>query len=199
MTSPTSRTTELARKLGLLYQIVETNVTFEKKEARQEEMDRMLSGFAHYCADQLHLRQTAASAGKEPPPAVTLGMAWRNGWLSREEAKTTAMVRRDLFNLSDILVLTDKMTIGIQATTGGNIPARKKKINTEARANAITWLSEPHRKLQIWGWRELQGGKVKWQPRVVEVVLVAGKLEFMEHPGANDNLQTARVAWGLLL
>jgi len=199
MTSPTSRTTELARKLGLLYQIVETNVTFEKKEARQEEMDRIKGEFQRYCNDMANMRQTAALQGKEPPPVVTLGMAWNNGWLAREEAKTTAMVRRDLFNLADILVLTDRMTVAIQATTGGNLPARKKKINTEARANAITWLSQPSRKLQIWGWRELEGGKLKWQPRVMEVMLVAGKLEFEEYPGSNENLQLARLAWGLLI
>ena len=199
MTSPTSRTTELVRKLGLLYQIVETNVTFEKKEALNEELMRCLGDFQKLADDVLRARQGASFGGPPAPAPITLRAAFTEGWKQRAEAKVTAMVRRDLFNLADILVLTDRMTIAIQATTGSNLPARRKKINTEARANAITWLSQPSRKLQIWGWRELEGGKLKWQPRIMEVVLVAGKLEFMEYPGTADNLQDARLAWGLLL
>jgi len=204
MTSPTSRTTELARKLSLLYQIVETNVRFEKKEAVGEELSRCLGVLREEVESVARLRQQFACGAPVPagyvcPAQMSLSQAFFRGWNARAEAKTTAMVRKDLFNLADILVLTDKMTIAIQATTGSNLPARKKKINTEARANAITWLSQPSRKLQIWGWRELEGGKLKWQPRIMEVVLVAGKLEFMEYPGTADNLRDARLAWGLLI
>ena len=80
--------------------------------------------------------------------------------------------RRDLLGFIDILVLCPPTAIGIQATTGGNVSARVKKICTQRSNEARYWLNCSGR-IEVWGWKKYAkpvNGK-RWRPRIVDITL----------------------------
>ena len=78
--------------------------------------------------------------------------------------------RRDLLGFIDILCLSGPYTVGIQATTSGNVSARVKKICNERAKPARAWL-EAGNIIEVWGWKKYAkpiNGKW-WRPRIVPV------------------------------
>ena len=79
----------------------------------------------------------------------------------------------DLFGFIDLIALTGTI-VGLQITSGGNVPARVKKILHKRTYNAIAWL-ESGGEIEVWGWRQLlvkRGGKRKiWKPKIVKITL----------------------------
>ena len=83
-----------------------------------------------------------------------------------------ARVRQDLFGIIDILGISGDYTIGIQTTSASNVSARVKKAkDNEALA---LWLSHPHRKFLVHGWR--QSRTRRWKCREVELFLRGGEI-----------------------
>ena len=86
--------------------------------------------------------------------------------------------RRDLFNIIDIIALTDTGILGVQSC-GSSFSAHWKKLTEDEAENTRNWLNTPGASLEIWGWRKLRSrlksGKVgkgmRWQPRVEPVTL----------------------------
>lgn len=77
--------------------------------------------------------------------------------------------KQDFLHIIDVIAIDKKNTIGIQIC-GNDFKAHDRKICIEYRDNALEWLANPHRTLELWGWRQLlvkRGGKAKvWTPRV---------------------------------
>lgn len=95
-------------------------------------------------------------------------LGWRAEVVERFIPQTKT--RRDLFSCIDILCITDSETLGVQATSGSNVPARLAKIRGLDAARA--WL-RGNRKLWVVGWRRYakrEGGKL-WRPIIREVTL----------------------------
>lgn len=94
--------------------------------------------------------------------------------------------RRDLLGFIDVLALHEKRLrihsgaiiapgiVGVQVTGGGNLAARRTKILTERRDQALRWLYCGGG-IEIHDWRKValkRGGKRKvWRPRIVELTL----------------------------
>ena len=83
-------------------------------------------------------------------------------------------IRQDLFGIIDVLVLDPSDTLGIQCC-GTDFKAHVEKLTVEKAQESLDWLSSPHRKLQIWGWRKVKlkrGGKAeRWSPRIMYVTI----------------------------
>ena len=63
-----------------------------------------------------------------------------------------ARIRKDLFGFIDLVAITDKKTVGVQATSTGNMGARERKIL--ATPAAKIWAAAPDREVLIIGWRK---------------------------------------------
>ena len=74
--------------------------------------------------------------------------------------------RKDLFNIIDIIVLTDRV-LGVQAC-GLDVQGHVKKISENP--NTIDWL-KTGAGLELYAWRKVKlkrGGKaIRWKPRVI--------------------------------
>lgn len=79
--------------------------------------------------------------------------------------------RLDLFNFIDILAISDTETLGIQATSTGNMSARVSKILENPYAPL--WLAEASRRIIVIGWRRYAKAKDRklWRPTLKEVTL----------------------------
>ncbi len=75
----------------------------------------------------------------------------------------------DYGHIIDLIVPHKLGTLGIQVC-GEDFAKHNTKITVEYRDNALEWLAEPHRTLELWGWRKLKvkrGGKAMiWTPRI---------------------------------
>lgn len=82
--------------------------------------------------------------------------------------------RQDMFGIIDVLAINSEGDLGIQCCAG-SVQSHLTKLLEEKNQECYDWLSCPHRRLEIWGWRKLlkkRGGKVKyWAPNIVEIVL----------------------------
>lgn len=76
--------------------------------------------------------------------------------------------RRDLFNIIDIIALTEKGIMGVQSC-GQNFSAHDRKILSEPMS--LKWMKSGGQ-LMLIGWRKVKikrGGKaVRWSPRIKE-------------------------------
>jgi hypothetical protein len=84
-------------------------------------------------------------------------------------------VRRDLFNIIDVLALDPQRgVVGIQSC-GQDFAAHERKLVEERAQETHDWLSTPGTSLELWGWRKIKlkrGGKAeRWAPRVKEITL----------------------------
>ena len=79
-------------------------------------------------------------------------------------------IRRDLFNIIDIIALHPvRGVVGVQST-GQAFAGHMTKMTKDKREECMAWLKTPGTALELWGWRKLlkkPGGKARtWQPRV---------------------------------
>jgi hypothetical protein len=82
-----------------------------------------------------------------------------------------ANIRKDLFGFIDLVAMNDMRLIAIQATSGSNLSARRKKIINESAANARLWLE--HGEIEVWAWRKLKkkrDGK-HWHPVIEHITM----------------------------
>ena len=63
-----------------------------------------------------------------------------------------AQIRKDLFGFIDLVAILGEKTVGVQATSTGNIGARIKKIL--ALPVARRWVEAPSRTLLVIGWKK---------------------------------------------
>lgn len=123
-------------------------------------------------------------AGKSPTQR-TLQECRRRGWHAGvvERWNPHARVRHDLFGFADIVAITCDLRnapgpppvgpqlVAIQATSGGNVSSRMKKV--AARREADAWVAAGGR-VEVWGWRSRKvkrGGKaVRWAVRIMRLV-----------------------------
>lgn len=94
----------------------------------------------------------------------------KEGWLVGSVEKYNFFIhqRSDLFNIFDLVALKDKTTMGIQATSTGNINARVAKIKASPNYEIV---KKAGWKCEVWGWSK-KGKKNKrktWQCKVVEL------------------------------
>jgi hypothetical protein len=101
--------------------------------------------------------------------------------------------RRDLFGFIDIVAVTGRRIIGIQATTGDNGSKRVDKIMDECSVQARKWLLSGG-EIEVWAWRRLADkhpspgcftptGRQKishWQPRITAIDLSAFETETLD-------------------
>ena len=79
-------------------------------------------------------------------------------------------IRRDLFNIVDVLALDpERGFVGVQSC-GQAFAAHERKMLEEHAQECIDWLSTPGGSLELWSWRRIKlkrGGKaMRWSPRV---------------------------------
>lgn len=96
------------------------------------------------------------------PTARTLKMLREQGWMCDvvEKWNAYAKVRIDLFGVIDIVAICGGVTAGIQATSGSNHSARRRKIEGEVKAKR--W-QEAGNELWIVSWSKKEN---RWRPRV---------------------------------
>ena len=107
------------------------------------------------------------------PTQRTLKECKARGWEAQVVEKFNWVTKRrhDLFGCIDIVAITDRGILGIQATsnlTGGNGSTRLKKILAEPRM--LAWLKAGAR-LEVWAFakRGPRGKAKRWTLRAVEV------------------------------
>jgi hypothetical protein len=84
-------------------------------------------------------------------------------------------LRRDLFNIIDVLALDPQRgVVGVQSC-GESFAAHERTLLEVRAQECIDWLSTPGTALELWGWRKVKlkrgGVAMRWQPRVREFTL----------------------------
>lgn len=107
------------------------------------------------------------------PTARTLVECRKRGWDAQvvEQTIPRTFIKRDLFGVIDIVAITERGILGIQATSGGSgggHSARVAKIRKEPRV--AKWLATGAR-LQVWSWAKQgpRGKRKVWTLRVEEI------------------------------
>ncbi len=94
-----------------------------------------------------------------------------------------ARINIDLFNIIDVISLTERGVLGVQVC-GYDFAEHKSKIMHEEAENTVKWLSTPNTELLLIGWRKLKvkrGGRAMvWKPRIADITLQNKKLIFNE-------------------
>lgn len=90
------------------------------------------------------------------PTALTLRQLRADGWTAEvtERWNPHAQVRHDLFGIIDVLAVRSGDTLGVQATSVSNVPARVRKI---AESEHVGVLREAGWGLEVWGWAKKAG------------------------------------------
>jgi hypothetical protein len=106
------------------------------------------------------------------PTQRTLALLRKEGYTAQVVERWIPQSRKrlDLFGVIDIVACSQDGILGIQATSGTNVPARVKKAMSEPRLES--WLLAGG-KFEVWGWRKT-GKKSKrklWNVRKVEITL----------------------------
>ena len=113
------------------------------------------------------------------PTQRTLALIRKQGFVAQvvEHIVPRTFIRRDLFNIIDILAINTTYTIGIQTTSGSNVSARiAKAIESE---QLRLWLSVPSRRFIIHGWRKLKSSR-RWECREIELTISGDGFEITE-------------------
>lgn len=92
------------------------------------------------------------------PNKLTLDALRIAGWVAApvEQWVPHTAIRRDLFGFLDILAVKGVVTLGIQATSRGNVADRMKKVMTHENFPAVAiagW------KVEVWGWDKQKMGR----------------------------------------
>jgi hypothetical protein len=106
------------------------------------------------------------------PTQRTLELFRKNGWTVAivERWNPHARVRQDLFGFIDLVVLDATSIVGVQATSGTNHVARRKKILAEPRAKlwlqhgGLIWIVS-------WAKKGKRGKRKTWQYRMESIKL----------------------------
>lgn len=87
------------------------------------------------------------------PTARTLDECRKRGWICQvvEQTIPKLFIKRDLFGVIDVVAVTPRGILGIQATSGTNHAARMDKALSEPRLRA--WLAAGAR-FEVWSWRK---------------------------------------------
>lgn len=114
---------------------------------------------------------------KKSPTARTLERQRKEGWTAQvvEKWNAHARVRIDLFGCLDVVAIGNGI-LGVQATSGSNLAARRTK--SAAEPKLLTWLASGGR-FQLWGWRKLKKSN-RWEVRRVEGVRAGEGIEWVE-------------------
>ncbi|MDH5183638.1 MAG: hypothetical protein OEX12_07060 [Gammaproteobacteria bacterium] len=99
------------------------------------------------------------------PTQLTLKKLRKEGYLAAvtEHWNPFAKIRQDLFGFVDVLGVSEKGTIAVQATSYSNMSARVKKIEDH---DNLRWVREAGWQIEVWGWHKI---KNRWQVRVVDI------------------------------
>jgi len=104
------------------------------------------------------------------PTQRTLARLRKDGWTAQvvERWNPYAHIRQDLFGIIDILAIRKDEILGVQATSGSNVPARVKKSLEEGRESLERWLLAGGH-YEVWGWakRGARGKRKLWTVRRV--------------------------------
>lgn len=102
------------------------------------------------------------------PTSRTLDALRGDGWIVEvvERWIPGANIRRDFLGVGDVLAMRADALLLVQCTSDANISARISKAKIEPRLR--TWLADPSRGFEVWGWSR-RGGR--WECRKVPVVL----------------------------
>lgn len=103
------------------------------------------------------------------PTARTLAYLRAAGWPLVQVVEhwvPGARIRRDLFNIVDVLAVGPAGILGIQVTSGANVSARLRKIMSSP---ATPVLLAAGVQLVVHGWRKAASGR--WQLRAVPITL----------------------------
>lgn len=78
--------------------------------------------------------------------------------------------RVDLFGCIDVVAVSEKGTLGVQATVRGEISKRVRKIVEECHEAAKQWLMAGNR-LSVWGWQKMgpKGKRQVWTLKEREI------------------------------
>lgn len=86
-----------------------------------------------------------------------------------------AGIRQDLFQIIDIIALDPvRGVVGVQSTTGQQMPDHRRKLLEEKAQATRDWLTTPGTSLELWGWRKVKrrrkdgswGQGEFWEPRI---------------------------------
>ena len=124
------------------------------------------------------------------PTSRTLDYCRKQGWLAgvveRFLPRGDRPVRVDLFGFVDVVCCKQTGVLFVQATSGGNVPARVRKIKEECGEEALACL-QAGATIEVWGWRKLarppEGSRRRWwcrRHRLVEVQHVDGYVELVD-------------------
>lgn len=87
-----------------------------------------------------------------------------------EHWNSFAKIRQDLFGIVDVLCIIDGQTVAVQTTSGGNVAARKAKMEASP---SIAHLRRAGWTILIHGWRKVKvkrGGKAMvWELRELDI------------------------------
>jgi hypothetical protein len=100
------------------------------------------------------------------PTQLSLRQLRGDGWTAEvvEHWNPHARVRNDLFGFVDIVALRDETTLGVQATSNGNVSARVRKI---AESPMVGVVREAGWRIEVWGWAKNKSNR--WELRIVDV------------------------------
>lgn len=92
------------------------------------------------------------------PTARTLAELRKDGYLAAvvEKWNPHAKIRQDLFGCVDVLGIREGETIAVQATSGGNVASRVKKMTD---TDALYVMRKAGWTIQVWGWRKGSNGR----------------------------------------
>lgn len=118
-----------------------------------------------------------AKANKTASTAMTMTLYREQGftvWKTEYYFKQPGMPfgrRKDLLGFIDVLAFNKDEIIGVQDTSLTNMGARKKKIL--ASPYAWDWLQNPHRTIEVVGWKKYDKpvDRKYWRPTVKEITL----------------------------
>ncbi|MDH3267340.1 MAG: hypothetical protein OEM46_00655 [Ignavibacteria bacterium] len=93
-------------------------------------------------------------------------------------------VRKDLFDIIDIIALSERGVIGVQCC-GSDFSSHIQKITIEKAQETYEWLRTPGTQMELWAWRKVKlerGGKaMRWRPRLAQFRLENGKIIYNEY------------------
>ncbi len=102
------------------------------------------------------------------PTSRTLDALRGDGWIVEvvERWIPGVNIRRDFIGVGDVLAMKADALLLVQCTSDANISSRVNKAKVEPRLR--TWLADPSRMFEVWGWSRRDG---RWECRKVPVVL----------------------------
>lgn len=123
------------------------------------------------------------------PTSRTLQLLKKEGWTCQvvEKWVPQAFKRIDLFGCIDLLAVKGKVTLGIQATSSGNVSSRVSKSLDEPRLQI--WLGAGN-KFEVWGWSKkgAKGKRKLWSVRRKEITLTpTGMMAVSDKEGMEAN------------